>query len=220
MYLKNVPVRPINQPGTSLVVQWLRHRAPNAGGLGSIPSQGTWSHVLHLKELSSYALVLQLRPGKHFENYQPKSQLFVKIFHTMGCVSLSALLAIVKINFWEEDSETAYWNVRLCSRGLQEMLRKLNSLPCASSQAKPGAGSQPAPQGAALQRWPRPRTSAPGGAGGGEQPEMTFLLFSCPCRPSHLLIYATMAAPISIIKNVILPQSHANQWSENIPTQK
>ena len=27
--------------GTSLVVQWLRLHAPNAGGLGSIPGQGT-----------------------------------------------------------------------------------------------------------------------------------------------------------------------------------
>ena len=31
---------------TSLVVQWLRLHAPNAGGSGSIPSQGTRSHVL------------------------------------------------------------------------------------------------------------------------------------------------------------------------------
>ena len=35
--------------GTSLVVQWLRLRAPNAGGLGSIPGQGTRSHTLQLK---------------------------------------------------------------------------------------------------------------------------------------------------------------------------
>ena len=31
--------------GTSLVAQWLRLRAPNAGGLGSIPGQGTRSHM-------------------------------------------------------------------------------------------------------------------------------------------------------------------------------
>ena len=36
--------------GTSLVVQWLRLRAPNAGGLGSIPGQGTRSHMLQLKD--------------------------------------------------------------------------------------------------------------------------------------------------------------------------
>ncbi|TEA37689.1 hypothetical protein DBR06_SOUSAS9210004, partial [Sousa chinensis] len=29
----------------SLVVQWLRLRAPNAGGPGSIPGQGTRSHM-------------------------------------------------------------------------------------------------------------------------------------------------------------------------------
>ena len=31
--------------GTSLVVQWLRLHAPNAGGPGSIPGQGTRSHM-------------------------------------------------------------------------------------------------------------------------------------------------------------------------------
>ena len=31
--------------GTSLVVQWLRLRAPNAGGPGSIPGQETRSHM-------------------------------------------------------------------------------------------------------------------------------------------------------------------------------
>ena len=30
---------------TSLVVQWVRLRAPNAGALGSIPGQGTRSHM-------------------------------------------------------------------------------------------------------------------------------------------------------------------------------
>ena len=30
--------------GTSLVAQWVRLRAPNAGGPGSIPGQGTRSH--------------------------------------------------------------------------------------------------------------------------------------------------------------------------------
>ena len=35
--------------GTSLVVQWLRLHDPNAGGLGSIPGQGTRSHMLQLK---------------------------------------------------------------------------------------------------------------------------------------------------------------------------
>ena len=31
--------------GTSLVAQWLRLCAPNAGGPGSIPGQGTGSHM-------------------------------------------------------------------------------------------------------------------------------------------------------------------------------
>ena len=35
--------------GTSLVVQWLSLHAPNAGGLGLIPSQGTRSHMPQLR---------------------------------------------------------------------------------------------------------------------------------------------------------------------------
>ena len=35
--------------GTSLVVQWLRLHAPNAGSLGSIPGQGTRSHMPQLR---------------------------------------------------------------------------------------------------------------------------------------------------------------------------
>ena len=35
--------------GTSLVVQQLRLHAPNAGGLGSILSQGTRSHMMKLR---------------------------------------------------------------------------------------------------------------------------------------------------------------------------
>ena len=36
----------IGQQGTSLVVQWLRLQAPNTGGFGSIPGQGTRFHML------------------------------------------------------------------------------------------------------------------------------------------------------------------------------
>ena len=45
--------------GASLVIQWLRLPAPNAGDPGSIPCQGTRSHMLQLKnphELKSGAL--------------------------------------------------------------------------------------------------------------------------------------------------------------------
>ena len=35
--------------GTSLVVQWLRLHAPNAGGQDSIPGQGTGCHMPQLK---------------------------------------------------------------------------------------------------------------------------------------------------------------------------
>ena len=35
--------------GTSLVVQWLSLHTPNAGGRGSIPGQGTRSHIPQLR---------------------------------------------------------------------------------------------------------------------------------------------------------------------------
>ena len=35
--------------GTSLVVQWLRLQAPSEGGKGSVPGQGTRSHVPQLR---------------------------------------------------------------------------------------------------------------------------------------------------------------------------
>ena len=44
--------------GTSLVVQWLRLHAPNAGSLGSISGQGTRSHMLQLR-----VRMPQLGPG-------------------------------------------------------------------------------------------------------------------------------------------------------------
>ena len=44
-----------NDTGTSLVAQWIRLCAPNAGGLGSIPGQGTRSHMrATTKEPSCY----------------------------------------------------------------------------------------------------------------------------------------------------------------------
>ena len=46
LFLSTVRKRP---PGTSLVVQWLRLCAPNAGGLGSIPGQGARSHMQQLR---------------------------------------------------------------------------------------------------------------------------------------------------------------------------
>ena len=50
------PTTVISQEGTtgiSLVVQWLRLCSPNAGGLGLIPGQGTRSHRLQLRVLTS-----------------------------------------------------------------------------------------------------------------------------------------------------------------------
>ena len=39
----------LKHEGTSLVVQWLGLRAPNAEDWGSIPGQGAGSHMLQLR---------------------------------------------------------------------------------------------------------------------------------------------------------------------------
>ena len=48
----------ISNTETSLMVHWLRFHTPNAGGLGSIPAQGTRFHMLQLR-----VCMPQLRPG-------------------------------------------------------------------------------------------------------------------------------------------------------------
>ena len=66
-YYKNFMIR-IHCTRTSLIVQWLRLHAPNAGGLDSIPGQGTRFHMQQLK--IPYATtkikdpMLQLRPAQ------------------------------------------------------------------------------------------------------------------------------------------------------------
>ena len=46
--------------GTSLVVQWLRFCASSGGGPGSIPGQGTRSHMLQLKKKKPCMLQLKI----------------------------------------------------------------------------------------------------------------------------------------------------------------
>ena len=62
--------------GASLAVQWLRLHNPSAGGLGSIPAQGTRSHRLQLKdsecheeERRSQVLLLRSELAKHIHYY-------------------------------------------------------------------------------------------------------------------------------------------------------
>ena len=47
--MKDVLIHLLSILWTSLVIQWLRLRTANAGGLGSIPGQGTRSHMLQLR---------------------------------------------------------------------------------------------------------------------------------------------------------------------------
>ena len=52
--------------GTSLVAQWVRLHTPNAGGPGSIPGQGTRSHLPQLTARSPQlekALAQERRPN-------------------------------------------------------------------------------------------------------------------------------------------------------------
>ena len=55
-WIKGTVLSELGIIGTCLVVQWLSLHAANAGGLGSIPGQGTRSRMLQLR-----AHMLQLR---------------------------------------------------------------------------------------------------------------------------------------------------------------
>ena len=57
--------------GTSLVVQWLRLCAPNAGGLGSILGQGTKFHMLQLRV---HMLQPRLGTGKYINKKKLKKK--------------------------------------------------------------------------------------------------------------------------------------------------
>ena len=75
--------------GTSLVVQWLPHCTPNAGDPGSIPGQGTRSHMLTTK--SSH--VLQLKDKKKKKDLvQIKKQ---KIPHTLVKTQFSRINRLI-----------------------------------------------------------------------------------------------------------------------------
>ena len=58
----------IKKMGTSLVVQWLRLCAPNAGGPSLIPAQGTRSYVLHLKTLPAATKIQHSQISKYKQN--------------------------------------------------------------------------------------------------------------------------------------------------------
>ena len=51
--------------GTSLMVQWLRLCVPNAEGLGSIPGQGTRSHMTQLRVCMSQLKILSTMTKMH-----------------------------------------------------------------------------------------------------------------------------------------------------------
>ena len=73
------------------MVQWLRLLAPNTGGLGSIPGQGTRSHVPQLKDLACHnedqrSPELQLRPSAARQISIEK-----KVPQRLHCISTSSL---------------------------------------------------------------------------------------------------------------------------------
>ena len=58
---------------TSLVVQWLRSQAPNAGGMGSILGQGTTSNMLQLKQKTKKNLPHAATKAASWSSEDPRS---------------------------------------------------------------------------------------------------------------------------------------------------
>ena len=88
LYILKWTVKSLSGGGTSLVAQWLRPQAPNAGGLGSIPGQGTRSHTPLLKVLHATMKTRRSQVNEYivFKVLQEKRQFF-GLAHTLQNVS-------------------------------------------------------------------------------------------------------------------------------------
>ena len=67
--------------GPSLVVHWLRHCSPNAGGPGSIPGQGTRFHKLQLR-VRMPQLKIPHTANKICERVYSVAQLYLTLFNS------------------------------------------------------------------------------------------------------------------------------------------
>ena len=72
----------LRSPGTSLVVQWLRLHTPNAGGQGSIPGQGTRSHMSQLKILHAATNIWWSQMNKQIRKFFWDLKYFEKSLQT------------------------------------------------------------------------------------------------------------------------------------------
>ena len=71
--------------GTSLMVQWLRLCAPNAGGLGSIPDQGTRPHLLQLTILCTSTKKNKIPCAATKTQCNQVNKCFLNSFTQKGC---------------------------------------------------------------------------------------------------------------------------------------
>ena len=99
--------------GTSLVVQWLRLRAPSAGGLGSIPGRGTRSHMLQLKILhastkNGHSQINKIiKKKKKKKMHRESSGKFN--FKSPGRLMLAKTTVAVKIPCWWKCGDLGHW---------------------------------------------------------------------------------------------------------------
>ena len=116
--------------GTFLVAQWLRLCAPNKGGLGSIPGQGTWSHMLqprvhmpHLKILRAApkdpkcrnedrrSCMLWLRPGaaKGINNFKIKKKDWKQLTFFVSPTASRVHVTLLQSAGWKRKSAGNFW---------------------------------------------------------------------------------------------------------------
>ena len=60
------------------MVQWLRLCVPNAEGLGSIPGQGTRSHMTQLRVCMSQPKILSTMTKTHYSQINNKQKLILR----------------------------------------------------------------------------------------------------------------------------------------------
>ena len=112
--LWNYPAHKTNHPRTSLVVQWLRLHAPNAGDPGLIPGQGT---RFHMPQLSCFKKRKQLATSYFRVSRLPRWP----TLSSVECVSPTATLA-----FWDRP-HSVYGMCTSLNKSLLSLYLSLNS---------------------------------------------------------------------------------------------
>ena len=123
------------------MVQWRTLHSPNAGGLGSIPGQGTRSHMLQLRPSTAKQMFFKKRKGTE-EGVQARGNFLQMAFGRPDvCQGAHPYILVMKAVSLQPRSPLA---IKMAQRGLPEADRLLES--CSGQGQAPRQPVLEAPQ--------------------------------------------------------------------------